>query len=106
MTNYLFSLEKKFSTLVTQYPLGKGYPQFHITVLSIIPLVGAYLYYRTYKNPPINPNKIDPSFLHDHRKHAIKFGDKVVPLVEKKQVEAFSFLPKTPLEKETLISAD
>jgi hypothetical protein len=106
MTNYLSALEKNVHSLITQYPLGKAYPQFHVTVFAIIPLVGAYLYYREYKNPPINPNKIDPSFLPDPRKTAIKFGDKVVPIVEKKQEMASSFLPTRPPEEKTNITPD
>jgi tetratricopeptide (TPR) repeat protein len=106
MTNYLHSLERNVHSFITQYPLGKVYPEFHVTVLAIIPLVGAYLYYREYKNPPINPNKIDPSFLPDPRKKAIKFGEKVVSLVEKKQEMAISFLPKRPPEEKTKITPD
>ena len=92
----LYSLEKTVHSLITQYPLGKVYPQFHITAFSLIPLVGAYLYYREYKNPPTNPNKI---FLADPQKTAIKFDDKIVSLVEKAKEKAISFLPETTPEK-------
>lgn len=102
----LYSLEQNFHSLVTQVPFGKVFPKFHVTILTIIPVVGAYLYFREYRNPPINPNKIDPSILHDAR-HTIKISDKIKwSVVEKKQEEVISFLPERPPENKVEVTAD